>query len=198
MPYANEVCGIYRITNTKTNQCYVGQSQRVKKRLREHFRLLGTGKHPNARLQNAYNKYGSACFVGEIEVRCDDVSDLDTIEEAFISGRAEFTSPVVYNIADFAKAPMRGKFHSEQTRAKIRQGIKGVDWASPERRAALREGQLRRCLEDADLMRRVMYIVANKPNFSYAELGRRIGMDTSTVRKMFLRYNPIKDKLPWP
>jgi len=66
VPYAVDFCGIYRIVNKATNECYVGQSQRVKKRLREHFRLLSSNKHPNPRLQNSYNKYGSDSFSGDV------------------------------------------------------------------------------------------------------------------------------------
>ena len=119
MPYKIDTCGIYKLVNLATGQCYVGQSQRVKKRIKEHFRLLRGDKHPNQHLQNAYNKYGAANFVGEVEVECEHPDQLDALEEAFLTGDAWFDEPVVYNIADFAKAPMRGKAHSEETRQKI-------------------------------------------------------------------------------
>ena len=58
MPYAEDFCGVYKIINTQSNLCYVGQSQRVKKRIADHFKLLRMNKHGNQRLQNAFNKYG--------------------------------------------------------------------------------------------------------------------------------------------
>ena len=84
MPYKNDVCGLYKIVNMVTQQCYVGQSQNVKKRLSEHFRLLKFGKHTNRHLQNAYNKYGADAFKGEIEIECQSLEELDKLEEAFL------------------------------------------------------------------------------------------------------------------
>jgi group I intron endonuclease len=85
MPYKIDSCGVYKIVNTVTGQCYVGQSQRVKKRLKEHFRLLRGNKHTNPHLQNAYNKYGADAFYGALEVECEDLNELDALEEAFLN-----------------------------------------------------------------------------------------------------------------
>lgn len=194
MPYATDFCGIYRIVNRATNECYVGQSQRVKKRLREHFRLLRLKKHPNPRLQNSYNKYGADCFFGELEVIVDSLKELDVLEEQFIDGAAKFDTPVVFNVSNFAKAPMRGRFHSEETRCKIRKAKakSEFDYNSEEWREALRRGQLRRNLEDEKFVRKVKFILENE-NLTYAERGRRIGTDTSTVRKLYLKYKDKKE-----
>ena len=35
MPYKINTCGLYKIVNRVTGQCYVGQSQRVEKRIKE-------------------------------------------------------------------------------------------------------------------------------------------------------------------
>lgn len=194
MPYAVDYCGIYRIVNTQKNECYVGQSQRVKKRIREHFRLLRGDKHPNARLQNAYNKYGHESFFADLEVIVDRLDELDQLEEAFINGVAKFDSPVVYNIADFSKAPMRGRFHSEEARCKIRKAIeaRNFDYSSPEWRASLRAGQMRRNLEDENFVKKVRFILEND-HLSYAERGRQLGVDTSSVRKLYLKYKDNKE-----
>lgn len=197
MPYAQDFSGIYRIVNKVKGDCYVGQSQYMKKRIREHFRLLAKGKHSNPRLQNAYDKYGQDSFVAEIEAVISDFSDMDMVENAFISGDAKFDTPVVYNIADFAKAPMRGRFHSEETRRKIREGRakSKFDPNSPSWRAALRAGQLRRFMEDPDFVRKVKFILDNN-HLTYAERARRINSDTGSVRKLYLRYRNMKDLFP--
>ncbi len=194
MPYAVDFCGIYRIVNRATNECYVGQSQRVKKRLREHFRLLESKKHPNPRLQNSYNKYGSDSFFSEMEVVVDDLHELDMLEEGFINGEAKFDSPVVFNVANFAKAPMRGKFHSEETRCKIRKAMaeSGFDYASPEWRAKLRSGQQRRFIEDEAFRKKVLFVLEND-HLTYAERGRILGSDTSSVRRLYLKYRDKKE-----
>lgn len=194
MPYANDICGIYRIVNTVTNECYVGQSQYMRKRVREHFRLLRLKKHPNPRLQNSFNKYGEASFRADFEVIVVRLDELDMLEEGYIDGKIRFDTPVVFNVANFAKAPMRGKFHSEETRCKIRKALaeRNIDRSSPEFRERLREGQKRRFLGDENFRKKVRFILENE-NLTYAERGRRIGADTSSVRKLYLKYKDKKE-----
>lgn len=194
MPYANDICGIYRIVNTATDECYVGQSQYMKKRVREHFRLLDLKKHPNPRLQNSYNKYGRNSFRADFEVVVESLDELDMLEEGYIDGKIKFDTPVVFNIANFAKAPMRGKFHSEETRCKIRKSLaeRNFDYGSTQWRLKLQEGQKRRFLGDEWFRRKVLFILENE-NLTYAERGRAIGADTSSVRRLYLKYKDKKE-----
>lgn len=196
MPYKVDVCGIYKLVNTATGQCYVGQSQRAKKRIKEHFRLLRLNKHPNQHLQNAYNKYGADAFYGEIEIECESADDLDPLEEAFISGSAWFDTPTVYNIADFAKAPMRGRSHSPEALEKIRLGRRATtfDYQSPEYRKTLSDAQVARRFADPKFVAKLKFILDN-PQMSYAERARRLGADTSPVRKLALKYQHLKGVL---
>lgn len=196
MPYAQDHIGIYKIVNTATGKCYVGQSQRVKKRVKEHFRLLNLGKHTNPRLQNAYNKYGPGSFEWTLEAECVDVSDLDKIEEAFLTGEALFEEPTAYNIADFAKAPMRGKTHTLETRKKIRVALSKAkrDFTDPFWKAKLSEGHKKRLLEDKQFVAKVRFIINNQ-DMSYAERGRILGSDTSSVRRLALKYLHLKGVL---
>ena len=53
---------IYRITNTKTNQHYIGQTIDINRRRRKHFRTLRDGQHDNPKLQASWNKYGEENF----------------------------------------------------------------------------------------------------------------------------------------
>lgn len=196
MPYSEDRAGIYKIVNTATGVCYVGQSQRLNKRIKEHFRLLRWGKHSNPRLQNAYNKYGADKFQSQIEVYCEDASDLDILENAFLSGQAWFAEPVMYNIADFAKAPMRNRTHSEEVRQRIKEGRRATlfDYRSSEYRATLRRVQQERALQDPAFVAKVKFLVDND-HMSYAERGRRVGIDTSSARKLALKYQHLKGKL---
>ena len=196
MPYKADVCGIYKIVNKVTGQCYVGQSQRVKKRLKEHFRLLRWNKHTNPHLQNSYNKYGPAAFYGAIEVECPNLEELDQLENAFLQGHAWFDEPTVYNIADFAKAPMRGKAHSEEVRERIRFGRRAstFDYRSAEYRAILSQAHMARNYSDPKFMAKIKFIVDN-PDLTYAERARRLGADTSSVRRLALKYQHLKGVL---
>ncbi len=196
MPYKIDVCGVYKLVNTETGQCYVGQSQRCKKRIKEHFRLLRWNKHTNPHLQHAYNKYGAAAFYGEIEIECDDLEELDRLEEAFLQGTAWFDTPTVYNIADFAKAPMRGKTHSSEVREKIRLGRRAstFDFKSPEYRATLSKAQMARFLSDPKFVAKLKFILENA-HMSYAERARQLNADISPVRKLALKYQHLKGVL---
>jgi group I intron endonuclease len=196
VPYKIDVCGLYKLVNKATGQCYVGQSQRVKKRIREHFRLLRLNKHTNQHLQNAFNKYGASNFVGELEVECADLSELDALETAFLQGNAWFEEPTVYNIADFAKAPMRGKTHTEESKQRIRLGRRAAtfDYQSDEYRQTLAKAQVARFLSDPKFVAKLKFILDN-PDMSYAERARRLGADTSPVRKLAIKYAYLKGTL---
>lgn len=196
MPYTNHINAIYRIVNKQTGVCYVGQSQNVQKRLKEHFRMLRLGKHDNVHLQRAYRAYGEANFYSEVEVVCEETEDLDAIEEAFLSGDAFFDTPCVYNIAEFSKAPMRGKTHSPEVRARISVGRNKTtfDYSAPDFRAKLKEAQRKRLFSDPDFVARVKFIVEN-PHMSFAERGRVVGISTGVARRLALKYAHLKGTL---
>ena len=196
MPYAEKVCGVYKIVNLAKGDCYVGQSQNVRKRVSEHFRLLRNGKHVNPKLQNAFNKYGEENFLWSVEVTCEDPKDLDVIEETFLKGDARFLEPTFYNIADFSHAPMRGKTHSPEIKAKIseRRRKATFDYWSEAHRKKLSEAHSRRLFSDKDFVAKVRYIIENDDK-TYAARGRVIGLDTSSVRKLYLRYKHMKGVL---
>lgn len=193
MPYSTDHVGIYKIVNRATGNCYVGQSQYVKKRVKEHFRLLRLNKHPNPKLQNAYNKYGKHNFDWSLEVKCKDTDDLDLIENEFLSGNAWFEEPTFFNIADFAKAPMRNRRHSPESLERIRVGRRATDfnYQAEDYRKTLSKAQTERFFAKPEFVAKIRFIV-NNPDMSYAERGRVLGADTSSVRKLALKYRHLK------
>jgi group I intron endonuclease len=196
MPYKIDVCGIYKIVNTVTEQCYVGQSRQVKKRLSEHFSRLRKNKHTNAHLQDAFNKYGESAFYGALEVECTDPKELDALEKAFVSGDAWFEENTVCDISYPADAPMRGKKHPESVREKIRIGRRAstFDFRSTTYRATLSAAQMARFHSDPKFIAKLKFIL-NNPTMSYAERARMLGADTSAVRRLALKYNHLKGAL---
>lgn len=65
--------GIYKLENIYTHNVYIGQSNNIRKRLREHLMYTKTNdyKRENSSLIDAYNKYGENCFDFEIVEYCD-------------------------------------------------------------------------------------------------------------------------------
>jgi hypothetical protein len=196
MPYKYEHSGIYKIVNTTTNECYVGQSVRVLKRISDHKCNLRKGTHTNPHLQRAFNKYGENSFVFSIVAECESYDDLDILEDAFLKDEAYFDEPVVYNVADFAKTPMRGRKHSSETIEKIRLGrvASSFDYTSPQYRARLRGAQMARFWADPKFVDRVRFIIEND-HLSYADRSRAIGKDLSSTRRLALKYAHMKGKI---
>ena len=54
--------GIYMIENLINHKVYIGQSQDIERRHKDHIRHLKHGNHDNSHLQNAWNKYGADNF----------------------------------------------------------------------------------------------------------------------------------------
>lgn len=62
--------GVYRIINTKNGKFYIGSSNNLSRRKREHFHTLRNGTNHSLILQKAFNKYGESNFKFEILARC--------------------------------------------------------------------------------------------------------------------------------
>ena len=58
--------GIYKITEVETGKVYIGSSQYLDYRKRNHFNLLRRGKHKNPYLQAYFNWYGPQNFTWDI------------------------------------------------------------------------------------------------------------------------------------
>lgn len=75
--------GIYKITNTKTGESYIGKSVNIEQRIKQHKNELRKGIHHNTDLQSDYNR--GAGFTFEIIKRVIDANELDAEERAEIA-----------------------------------------------------------------------------------------------------------------
>ena len=107
--------GIYKITNRVNGKCYIGQSQDIATRFREHRYLLRQNKYGNRKIQNAWNKYGEENFIFEILEECM-IEELDEKEIKYIK---EYDSHCNgYNNTDGGDG-VRGWKHSDEFKKKM-------------------------------------------------------------------------------
>lgn len=106
--------GIYSITNTITNQVYIGSSKCLGSRLKNHLYCLIKNKHVNTYLQNSFNKYGKDLFVFNLVEECL-IEDLLIREQYYLD-----TLKPEFNICKKTSAPMEGRKHSEETKKKFK------------------------------------------------------------------------------
>lgn len=132
--------GIYEIACLLTGDKYIGQSRYLYRREWDHFNDLRLGKHANAHLQQAYNKYGRPMFCFRELLLCAPEL-LDQYEQAFMDSvrpaynilRESVTGPKGCKATPEAKAKMsafqkgrkKGPMSEEQKR-KISAAKKGV------------------------------------------------------------------------
>ena len=91
--------GIYAIKGPGSKR-YLGASQDVEQRWREHRSALGLSKHHSIKLQRAWDKYGKRAFHFEVLELVE--GDLDLAEQNWLD-RTENA----YNVSADARAPMR-------------------------------------------------------------------------------------------
>jgi group I intron endonuclease len=110
--------GVYQIKNLVNGKVYIGSSATIKKRWREHKKLLRRRKHHNRYLQHAWNKYGEANFVFEILEECLP-EKLILLEQKWMDLLHSCDQQFGYNINPTAGSCL-GVKHSEETKNKLR------------------------------------------------------------------------------
>ena len=67
----SEICGIYKITNQETGECYIGQARDVRKRWNDHCRAgIGIDTPQGNKLYKAMQEYGLEHFSFELLEEC--------------------------------------------------------------------------------------------------------------------------------
>ena len=92
--------GIYAIVNLLNNKKYIGSTNSLRRRYRQHYCSLVNNKHDNIILQRAFNKYGDKHFGFIILERCENIKNtLLFIEQKYIDELGD------YNICKIAGRP---------------------------------------------------------------------------------------------
>lgn len=101
--------GIYHILNTQNNERYIGSSVNVFKRFREHRNALRKNRHPNNKLQNAWNKYREESFKFELLWNVEPYKESLLLEEQYCFNYLNCE----YNLSPYASSNLGIKFTKE-------------------------------------------------------------------------------------
>lgn len=130
--YKNKICGVYKILNKTTGKFYIGSSNNVKRRWKEHINDLNKNKSHSIYLQRAWNKYGEDNFTFEILEECKIENQLEK-EQIYLDKLKPWKRKIGYNIEEYARGGSKcgnknhfyGKHHSEETKKQLSQKHKG-------------------------------------------------------------------------
>lgn len=113
--------GIYKIQHA-SGKAYVGSSQNMSIRWKDHKNQLRSGKHHSIKLQNAWNKHTEIEFSFEVieEVSIDRLIER---EQYWMDAMDAWRSG--YNVAKFADCPNRGRPVSQEMRSRLSKALKG-------------------------------------------------------------------------
>ena len=117
--------GVYEIINLENGKSYVGSSTNIERRWGQHRCALRAGRHDNAHLQRAFDKYGEEAFEFSVIEKVADVDKLLEREQCWLNRYLE-NPDTCYNIATTA-GPVGPR--PEETKRKISKANKGqVPW----------------------------------------------------------------------
>lgn len=102
--------GIYKIQNKINGKVYIGQSQNVEFRCKEHREILRKNSHRNHKIQNAWNKDGEDNFTFELLEECT-LEQLDEKEIFYIKKFNSYENG--YNLTE-GGGGVRGWHHSQE------------------------------------------------------------------------------------
>tara|TARA_R110000744_G_C19235485_1_gene548646 strand:- start:123 stop:920 length:798 start_codon:yes stop_codon:yes gene_type:complete len=113
--------GVYKITNTINNKCYIGSSIDIYNRGSTYRHLIKRNKLHNKHLQSSVNKYGYEAFTFEALEKCDkdiSVKDLHDIEQSYIDKiKPEYNKRHIVDTNHLLS-------HSQETKDKISKSLK--------------------------------------------------------------------------
>lgn len=128
-----KIGGIYKIQHIESGKLYVGSAKNIESRWGEHFRQLRRGVHHSAKLQRAWNKYGSEMFSFSVLEEVKDPSKLLEREQFWIDSTNAVKSG--YNITPTAGSLLGHKM-AEESKERMRIAATG-HIKSPEHRKSL-------------------------------------------------------------
>ena len=123
---------IYKIINLENQKFYVGSTNNIKVRFRQHRKLLRGNRHHCKHLQASWNKYGEKKFTFVVIEEVVNKEDLQAIEERYLVEHVG--KEYCYNTGHSADAPWRnapsektpnfGRKWSEELKGRVSTSLK--------------------------------------------------------------------------
>jgi len=175
--------GIYQIRNLVNGKVYVGSAINLRARWQKHLSNLRYNKHPNIKLQNAFNKYGVDNLIFEIIELVPNKEQLLDREQYYINTLNAVNEG--YNICPIA-GNTTGVFHTEESIQKMKVAHSNI---SEETRKRMSEAGKRRKPISEETRRHMseaqkgkVLSSTHRENLSKALKGRCKGMYTGGAR----------------
>jgi group I intron endonuclease len=116
--------GIYCIKNLVTGAMYIGSAVDLSSRIMEHLVYGKSSGKSNEHLQRAISYYGLDNFVFNIIEFVTDKGMLLVREQHYLDILFTLPATMIYNYAKDAVAPMTGRNHTSETKAKLSEAIR--------------------------------------------------------------------------
>lgn len=188
-----KTAGLYKIINKVNGKKYVGSSNNVKKRWRDHKSLLRRGVHHNIHLQSAYNKYGAQNFEYELLKEVEEEQLLQE-EQELLDKLFQQEPANIYNIGRIARSVMAGSNHTEEVKQILREKLSGEKHphygkpVSEEWRNNISRAKKRFSDEEEEYL-----YIQNISGKTKAELARELNVHPTTIRRAIKRYERFKE-----
>lgn len=183
--------GIYKIINVLNNKFYVGSAVDLRRRKTRHFCELRTGKHKNAYLQAAWNKYGEKAFTFVVVEEHPEGADLLAAENIWL--KEHVGKDYCYNLGVDAVAPMLGRggeLSPTWGRKRTPEELAAQSWKGRRHRKESKE-RIRACLigkpRPAEVRAKIAAAVSGERNPNYGK-----PRDASFIEKVSRRIVVIK------
>lgn len=107
-------CGVYKITNKLTGECYVGSSKDIEYRFQQHKQRCYWRKRPNNLLYKAFQEYGLENFSFDIIELCDESALYDREDFHMLNGPHEYNVLRAQHNTEKSRKEWYAKYHETE------------------------------------------------------------------------------------
>lgn len=173
-------CGIYKIYCKINDRTYIGSSNNIERRFKEHVSNLRNNRHTNKYLQNSWNKYGEDNFSFSIITVCYE-QERFKLEQFYI----DITKNLFNQVLQIEDTYYKKRFMSEKTLNKMRRSQNKRVWTKEHKNISSSTISKYRHLAFQKISKKVIVTIGETQREfpSINEASRILKIDTKTIRK---------------